>query len=337
MRFPGLRKYVAALLLSASLGCGGSAPGSADSPADGVAASNPSERNALYAIPGTATRMRLPDGFTRPARDARLAHEELGIVASLVELRVAADEVQETMRGVRAGLTEKIEVDSESPVERASGAIGFTVRGRREGLSASAAALSAGETVSILLVIHSPESADVVAGIVGSVDIAPEATFDPLLAHGLSFGEMAGLELVSKTLAPIMFFEKGVKAPVPPDAAVLSIAIVPVPEMDHPNERMAGAALGGLLRAYGPDPDHVEAATLRVDGTEVSEVVTQGSDKGSPVALYGAALIEPHAVLAFFGKVGAKRRDQYVPRFRKLVESMHRSAPPLEVAQPAGG
>ncbi len=281
--------------------------------------------------------MRLPDGFNRPARDARLVHEELGIVASLIELHVAADEVKETMRGVRAGLTEKIEIDSESAVEHASGATGFTFRGRREGLSASAAAVSASGTIAVVLVIHSPETADVVAGIVASVDIAPDATFDPLLAHGLSLGEMAGLELVPKMMAPIMFFEKGVSTPVPPEAAVLSIAIVPVPDVEHPNERMAGAALSGLLRAYNPDFGQVETALLEVDGTQANEVVTLGEDKGRALAVYGVALSEPYALLAAFGKVGAKRRDEYVPKFRKLFESLRRSAPPLEVVQPAGG
>ena len=328
-------------LLVLALGCAGAAPGSAESPgsgsaADGAGASNANAEYPQYAIPGTSTRLRLPDGFTRPARDARLVHEELGIVASLIELHVSSSEANETLEGVRAGMQEKLEVESESSVERASGATGFVVRGRREDHFASAAALTLEGIVAVVLLIHSPSSADAVAAILASMEIDPSAKFDPLAAHGLALGEMAGLEPVYKTLAPMMFFEQGVEVPVPPDAAVMSIAVIPVPEVRHPDDRMAGAALAGVLKAFSPDLEHVESSELQVDGTEATEVVTRGTDNGQPIAVYGAALSDPYALLTFFGKVGAQRHDRYIPRFRKLVESLRRSKPPLEAVQPAG-
>jgi hypothetical protein len=256
----------------------------------------------------------------RPIRMLLFVREEPAISIAIGE-STARDEkgaVEMMQGGVEA--MDELNLTERSEVSR-GGASGVQGRGEKNGLLIRSLALRHATALTTIIMQHDRAASADVDEIIESVTLNPKAELNPLRMHGLTIGDLQGLEIWPVMSHPVMLREPGTEPPFPADALTFALMVLPYAE-PNPTDRDLGKALGRVVGHLRPDMERAAPSKFELGGRQGFEIVAPGQKDGAVIDVYAFMVRGNDSAFAGFGHVGKKQSAETVKRLSKLVRSV---------------
>jgi len=298
----------------------------------GACASPPPPAPDYQGIPGTRVSLVVPDGFAVSDRFFGLVGDDGASAVLITEIPGPIEAVRAGMtgealaaRGVELLRSEEVNVDGRD-------ALLVDVRQTAGGTDLRGWILALGEADGSVMIAASTSGA--LADRLGatlrhtllSARWNPVEIFEPFAGLGFTLTEAGSLKISDRLPSMISFTRGGDRGALEPDDPLLLAGSFTAPIDATDLDDFARQRLDEIAELEAQDV--VSKQELTLAGLRAHELVVTARDRrsGAPIAIYQLVLVDGNRFFLVQGLVGEEHAEEFMPQFREIAHSFHRTA-----------